>query len=548
MKLVRDSRTLKGKAIASLKIAMMTFNSYDDDGRIFLDPAVGTGTYLVAATNHALDIVRQRSGEGAVGGRASQIAANMYGFEILVGPYAVVHLRLAQVIEGANGTLPDGRLKVYLADTLESPYTTPSGGLSLTHKRLTEEHEAARRIKRSGDILVCLGNPPYDRQNIEEGDIATKKKGGWVRYGDLGQDVTEETKKEKPIFDAFLEPARQSGAGLHLKNVYNDYVYFWRWALWRLFEQQKRGGIVTFITASSYLAGPGFVGVREVMRRTFDELWIINLGGDNLGPRKTENVFAIQNPVSIAIGFRGPTAHKERPAAVRYTKIEGTRAEKLAALNIVSAFTDLTWLDCPVRWHAPFLPQGRGAYFDWPALNELFPYRRSGSKFGRSWPIAETASVLEARWNKFRNAKKDARSILFRNNKFRKIEKQYLDHRTGLKLPVLVSVSKTEPLPKVVGYSFRHLDRHFAFEDNRFNDRMGAVLWLLQGPAQLYINTLMSCPLGVGPSISITGDVPDLHHFRGSFGGKDVFPLWGDSAGTEPNITAGLLSILESCG
>jgi hypothetical protein len=52
----------------------------------------------------------------------------MYGFEILVGPYAVAHLRLAQVIEGANGTLPDGRLKVYLADTLESPYTTPSGG------------------------------------------------------------------------------------------------------------------------------------------------------------------------------------------------------------------------------------------------------------------------------------------------------------------------------------------------------------------------------------------------------------------------------------
>jgi hypothetical protein len=34
VKLVRDSRTLKGKAIASLKIAMMTFNSYDDDGRI----------------------------------------------------------------------------------------------------------------------------------------------------------------------------------------------------------------------------------------------------------------------------------------------------------------------------------------------------------------------------------------------------------------------------------------------------------------------------------------------------------------------------------
>jgi len=30
------------------------------------------------------------------------------------------------------------------------------------------------------------------------------------------------------------------------------------------------------------------------MRKSFDELWIIDLGGDNLGARKTPNVFAIQ--------------------------------------------------------------------------------------------------------------------------------------------------------------------------------------------------------------------------------------------------------------
>ena len=60
----------------------------------------------------------------------------------------------------------------------------------------------------------------------------------------------------------------------------------------------------TFITASSYLAGPGFIGMREVMRRTFDELWIIDLGGDNLGTRKTPNVFNIKTPVAIAIGVR----------------------------------------------------------------------------------------------------------------------------------------------------------------------------------------------------------------------------------------------------
>jgi hypothetical protein len=41
-----------------------------------------------------------------------------------------------------------------------------------------------------------------------------------------------------------------------------------------------------------------------------------------------------------------------------------------------------------------------------------------------------------------------------------------------------------------------------------------------------------------------TSYILDLHHFRGSFGGKDVIPLYRDAAGTEPNVTAGLLDKL----
>ena len=92
--------------------------------------------------------------------------------------------------------------------------------------------------------------------------------------------------------------AAAEGAGVHLKNLYNDYVYFWRWALWKVLEWKRAGtGLVSFITASSYLRGPGFVGDARVdAPETLDELWIIDLKGDNLGARKTENVFAIQTP------------------------------------------------------------------------------------------------------------------------------------------------------------------------------------------------------------------------------------------------------------
>ena len=165
-------------------------------------------------------------------------------------------------------------------------------------------------------MLVCLGNPPYDRQEIDLADAETERKGGWVRF--RAADVEEEA---RPLLEDFLDPARQAGAGVHLKNIYNDYVYFWRWALWKVFESTDGPGIVSFITAASYLRGPGFVGMREVMRRTFDELWIIDLEGDSRGARKTENVFNIQTPVAIAVGVRHgpPEAQRTGEGALRAT-------------------------------------------------------------------------------------------------------------------------------------------------------------------------------------------------------------------------------------
>ena len=479
----------------------------------------------------------------------------MYGFEVLVGPYAVAHLRLTQALEGAiNNSKAPGepeerlgkRLNIYLADTLESPNSAPPGGLDLTHRALTQEHEAARKVKNGGEILVCLGNPPYDRQTIEEGDTTTQRKGGWVRFGDqLTGGAKQEDQGVRAIFRDFTDPATKAGAGVHLKNLYNDYIYFWRWALWRLFEQQKCGGIVTFITASSYLAGPGFVGVREFMRRTFDDLWIIDLGGDNLGTRKTPNVFNIQTPVAIAIGVRAPKPSPNTPAKVRYAKIEGTtRDDKLAQLEAVAEFGGIAWRDCPNNWHKPFLPIEKGDFFQWPAIIDLFPYQRSGSKFGRPWPIGETKEVIQRRWKKMLSETGSARAKLFKDNKYRKIERKYRDHLTGDMLPTLASLKAASAVPKISPYAFRCFDRHYAIEDIRFNDRMGEVLWRLQSEKQLYFTALATEALGMGQGIIASAAVPDLHHFRGSFGGKDVIPLYRDAGCTAPNVTDGLLDTL----
>src|SRR5258708_35202890 len=120
------------------------------------------------------------------------------------------------------------------------------------------------------------------------------------------------------------------------------------------------------------------------MRRSFDELWIVDLGGDNLGARKTPNVFAIQIPVAIAIGTRRPKQAKDKAAKVWYTKIEGeSREAKLSRLEAISNLSDLQWRECSNDWQAPLMPVGKGAYFDWPRVTDLFPYHTAGARFFR---------------------------------------------------------------------------------------------------------------------------------------------------------------------
>ena len=184
----------------------------------------------------------------AVPARLADLAKRLYAFELLVGPYAVAHLRISQRLQDEQAS--GGPANVYLTDTLESPNSPSEFTASLLQEQMNRDRDRAQKIKRDVPIVVCLGNPPYDREQHDL-DEEGQRKGGWVRYGDDGSG-------ESPILDDFLTPGSEAGAGVHLKNLYNDYVYFWRWALWKIFESTRTEGIVAFITASSYLRGPGF--------------------------------------------------------------------------------------------------------------------------------------------------------------------------------------------------------------------------------------------------------------------------------------------------
>ncbi len=503
--------------------------AYADDEVVFLDPAAGTGTYPIAVITEAVDRVRDRYGTGAVPQRATMLAKNVHAFELLVGPYAVAHLRVTQKLQEAGAVLPDDGVHVYLTDTLESPDAAPSGRLSLPLRPLVDEHRRAGTVKKETRVLVCMGNPPYNRQAFDASE---------------GTDDPE-ARLERLLGD-FIRLARGQTMFSHIASLYNTYIYFWRWALWKVFETTSGPGIVSFITASSYLKGPGFLGMREVMRHVFDELWIIDLEGGSLGARKTENVFAIQTPVAIAIGVRYGRPNPDTPANVRYVKVTGSREDKLACLDSVQSFADMDWQDCLTDWTAPFIPTEVSAFSTWPLLIDLFPWQTPGVKAGRTWPISTTVNEAQRSWQSLAASSPNERSRLFPDRRFGRRTTTDISSTTPppASQERIVEITERSPEPPIIRYAYRSFFRHWLLADPRIIDLPRPPLWHVHSEEQLYLVSNLTGTLGKGPAAVVSNKIPDMHHFRGSFGGKDVIPLWRDAAGTEANITEGLLDFL----
>ena len=518
---------------------------------VTLDPAVGTGTYLLGVISQALARVRDSQGPGAVPGVARVLAEQLCGFELMTGPYAVAELRVSRALRDEGAPLStDGGPHIYLSDTLESPHAEPAQ-LPMFLRPISEQRSKALEVKSRTPVLVCLGNPPYGRH--EAGSATNKARtGGWVRWGDSGS-------AEKPILEAFIEPARTSGQGIHVKNLYNLYIYFWRWALWKVFEHESTSGpgVVSFISASSYISGAGFGGMREHLRRICDEVWILDLGGEGHAEPREENVFAIRTPVAIAIAVKTVAASTAGPAQVRYTRIDGSREAKLAALDGVQSFDSVDWQRCPDDWQAPFRPSitptGRarqgtsresisGGYHQWPLLTDLMPWQHSGVQLKRTWPVAPNEDTLRRRWRGLLNA--EHRGVAFRETNDRRINGTYeIAFGPGTDPMPIASLPKDAQVPRLQRYAYRSFDRQYIVADGRLISRPRPSLWRAHGTHQIYLTTVFTQPLGHGPALTASHLIPDLHHFSGR-GAKDTMPLYRTADISDPNVLPDLLDAL----
>ena len=502
-----------------------------------IDPATGTGTYLLGVLRHIAAQIKNDQGEGAVAGAIHAALSRIAGFELQLGPYAVAQLRLLAEVVEITGQSPAKAPNLFVTDTLGNPYDD-GGQMAQIFAPIAESRKAANRIKRETPVTVILGNPPYKEK--------AKGKGGWVETGDA-------TRHIPPLLDVW-QPPKEWKAGAHSKHLRNLYVYFWRWASWKVWDHGPgaKTGIVCFITVSGFLSGPGFQQMRAWLRETCDHLWVVDCSPEGHQPQVSTRIFqGVQQPVCIVLALRSSHADKATPAPVRFRALpKGHRMDKFEALKQIN-LNDAGWTDCPDEWRAPFLPESTGAWASYPKLEDLFGYSGSGVMPGRTWVIAPDADSLMKRWDKLiATPSGEQMERLFHPHLLNgKPGDKHSNRTVSASLPkqeerlIAVSADKgtcVEP----IRYAYRSFDRQWIIPDARLINRPNPKLWEMRFEEQLFLTALTEKSPSSGPPLTFSALIPDLHHYRGSFGGR-VFPLWSDATGSIPNLSAKLVEVLS---
>jgi hypothetical protein len=498
------------------------------------DPATGTGTFILGVLHRIAERVEADEGAGAVKGAVNAAIKRLVAFEMQLGPFAVAQLRILAEIASLTGAPPVTPPRIFVTDTLGNPHDDESWipGILAPIARSRKE---ANKIKREEPITVVIGNPPYKER--------AKGWGGWIESGD------ENSSEAAPLADWM--PPREWGVGAHSKHLRNLYVYFWRWATWKVFDHGagNKSGIVCFITVAGFLNGPGFQKMRDYLRRICDDIWVVDCSPEGHQPEVNTRIFqGVQQPVCIVMASRSAKSHKDAPAKVLFQALPcGHRPDKFKALGGLR-LDGRAWVKCPSDWRAPFLPASKRAWATYPKLEDLFIYNGSGVMPGRTWIIAPDAESLERRWHKLVHAPADRKEDLFHPHIVNgepgdrhcwRVPRKGLP---GYEAPTRPVADERAPCIEPVPYGFRSFDRQWIIPDNRVINRPNPQLWELRSDEQVYLTAPSDRSPTNGPALTFTSVVPDLHHYNGR-GGR-VFPLWSDRHASAANIPANLLAAL----
>jgi predicted helicase len=282
-----------------------------------LDFAAGTGTFLLEIFENIFEKLPQKSGKRELIIK-EHLLKNIYGFEYLIAPYTIAHLKLSQFLEDNGHKLEKNeRLQVFLTNTLEPLIPQYNAFVPA----LFEEGKCAKEVKEK-PILVITGNPPYSGHSQNP---------SWIEKFEF-KDGKAVTKRIQTWIGKLIESYKLvDGKTLGEKNpkwLQDDYVKFIRFAQYKM--DQVEEGIVGIITNHSFLDNPTFRGMRQSLMNSFNQLYFLDLHGNAKKKEKTpdggkdENVFDIEQGVSISILIKKNNLEKK----IFHSDFYGLREEK----------------------------------------------------------------------------------------------------------------------------------------------------------------------------------------------------------------------------
>ncbi|MFK5976147.1 MAG: N-6 DNA methylase [Sulfurovum sp.] len=285
----------------------------DKDIKI-LDFATGTGTFLANIFDELLlkaddELYHERIKD--------KIVNDIFGFELLFTPYIVAHTNLIRKLKAKNIELnEDERVGVYLTNTLDLSQHSISNFLPF----LEEETLKAQEIKNRDDVLIVVGNPPYNSNSKD--------------------------KSEKIAL--LLEDYKIGLNEKNIKPLNDDYIKFIRFAQFKI---DKAGfGVVGVITNNSFLDGLVHRKMRESLLKSFDEIYIINLHGNSIKKEGDKNVFDIMVGVSISIFVKHKKPLKEKKLYY-YSTLENKLISREEKLNFLeqNSLESINWKELEVK-------------------------------------------------------------------------------------------------------------------------------------------------------------------------------------------------------
>jgi len=366
-----------------------------------LDFAAGTGTFLLEVFRNILEGLPANTGKKKLIIK-EHFLKNIYGFEYLIAPYTVAHLKLLQFLKDNNYPLTfDERLQIFLTNTLEPMH--PQKNLFLP--ALSKEGEEAQRVK-DKPILVITGNPPYKgiSSNPSNKLIITKDKSG-----------REVRKRIKTWIGHLIEPYFfVDGQPLKERNpkwLNDDYVKFIRFAQWKM--EQVEQGVVGIITNHSFLDNPTFRGMRQSLMYTFNQMYFLDLHGNRKKKERSpdgsidENVFDIEQGVCISILIRKNGIKRK----IYHADEWGSRKKKYSdCLN--NSINSIKWKE--IKPESPFylfIPQDKSLknrYDKGYILTDIFRISGVGITTGHDdFVISNKKDILVKRFFDFKHSKRN---------------------------------------------------------------------------------------------------------------------------------------------